>query len=131
LTPPHELPWGGLRCFAVDPDWLPDRDRREHGLGLEREWRDEKKHITMYRLPSGQEIEVYAPSNRSRKGKYCYYNGPVIGITVDDIEAAREELSAQGAEFVDPIDGLEDGSVRWTHFWAPDGQFYSLHQFDE
>lgn len=20
LTPPHEPPWGGLRCFAVDPD---------------------------------------------------------------------------------------------------------------
>lgn len=20
LTPPHEPPWGGLRCFAIDPD---------------------------------------------------------------------------------------------------------------
>ena len=84
----------------------------------------------MYRLASGQELEVYAASNRSRKEKYRYYNGPVIGLTVDDIEAAREELEAQGAKLVDTIDGLEDGSVRWTHFWASDGQFYSLHQFE-
>lgn len=103
----------------------------EKTLGLAREWRDETKQITMYRFPSGQEIEVYASSNRSRKEKYRYYNGPVIGLTVDDIKAAREELTAKGADFVDPIDGLENRSVQWTHFWGPDGQFYSLHQFDE
>ena len=112
-------------------DYEATCDFLENTLGLEMKWRDEKKNITMFRLASGQEFEVYAPSNRSRKTKYRYYNGPVIGLTVDDIEVAREELIARGAEFVDPIDGLEDESVRWTHFWAPDGQFYSLHQFDE
>jgi predicted enzyme related to lactoylglutathione lyase len=105
-------------------------DFLENVLGLEREWQDEQKQITMYRLESGQEIEVFAASNRSRKEKYRYYNGPVIGLTVDNIETAREELEVQGAEFVDPIDELEGGSVRWTHFWTPDGQFYSLHQFE-
>ena len=112
-------------------DYQATCDFLENVLGLKRQWRNDKQQITMYRFPSGQEFEVYAASNRSRQEIYRYYNGPVIGLTVDDIEAARQELEAQGAEFVDQIDGLEDGSVRWTHFWAPDGQFYSLHQFDE
>ena len=98
------------------------------GLGLEQEWRDDSKEITMFRFPSGQSIEVYGPSNRTRKAKYQYFNGPVIGIEVDDIEAAREELMAKGVEFVSEIEGLDDGSVKWTYFWGLDGQFYSLHQ---
>ncbi len=103
----------------------------EEVLGLKRMWRDKRRESTMYLFPSGQEIEVYAPSNRTRKAKYRYYNGPVIGITVDDIEKAREELIQKGAEFIDPVDSLKDGSVKWTHFWGPDGQFYSLQQFAE
>jgi predicted enzyme related to lactoylglutathione lyase len=112
-------------------DYAATCDFFENMLGLELEWRNEEKQITMYRLPSGQEFEVYAPSNRTRNPKYCNYNGPVIGLTVDDITLAREELTAKGAEFVDAIEGVEDGSIRWTHFWGPDGQFYCLHQFDE
>lgn len=112
-------------------DYAATCDFLENVLGLERRWRDDTKNITMYRLESGQEFEIYAPSNRSRKEKYQYYNGPVIGLTVDDIETARKDLTDQGAVFVDSIDGLEDGSARWSHFWGPDGQFYSLHQFSD
>lgn len=103
----------------------------ESTLGLEREWRNEEKQITMYRFPSGQEFEVFAPANRTQNPKYCHYNGPVIGLTVDDIALTREELTKKEATFVDPIEGLSDGSVKWTHFWGPDGQFYSLQQYDE
>lgn len=112
-------------------DYEATCDFFENMLGLELEWRNDAKQITMYRFPSGQEFEVYAPSNRTRNPIYCHYNGPVIGLTVDDIALAREELTAKGAEFVDAIEGVEDGSIKWTHFWGPDGQFYSLHQFDE
>jgi len=97
-------------------------------LGLELEWIDDKKEITKLRFPNGQSIEVFGPSNRTRKGKYRYFNGPLIGIEVDDIMAARQELLAKGMSFVSEIEGLEDGSARWTYFWGPDGQFYSLHQ---
>jgi len=55
----------------------------------------------------------------------------VIGLTVDDIALTREELTKKEAQYVDPIEGLSDGSVKWTHFWGPDGQFYSLQQYDE
>ncbi|MGH2452772.1 MAG: VOC family protein [bacterium] len=100
----------------------------EHDLGLNRASADDTKEITMYRLLSGQSIEVYGPSNRTRNAKYQHFNGPVIGLEGDDIMAARAELLAKGAVFVSEIEELEDRSVRWTYFWGLDGQFYSLHQ---
>lgn len=112
-------------------DYEATCDFFENMLGLKLKWRDEEKQIAMYQFPSGQEFEVYAPSNRTRNPLYCFYNGPVIGLTVDDIVTAREELTAKGARFVDPIESLEDGTVKWSHFWGPDGQFYCLQQFDD
>jgi hypothetical protein len=85
----------------------------------------------MYQFPSGQEFEVYAPANRTRDPKFCFYNGPVIGRTVEVITTAREELIAKGAQFDDSIEGLEDGTVQWIHFCGPDGQSYCLQQNDK
>lgn len=100
-------------------------------LGLEFEWTDVTREITMFRFPSGQSIEIFGPSNRTRKAKYQHFNGPVIGIEVDDIVAARDELMSKGVEFISEIEGLEDGSVKWTYFWGLDGQFYSMHQHND
>ena len=102
----------------------------EDDLGLELDWTDEAKEITMFRFPSGNTIEVYGPSDRTREAKYQHFNGPVIGLEIDDIAAARDELVAKGVEFVSEIDGLDDGSIKWTYFWGLDGQFYSLHQHE-
>lgn len=100
-------------------------------LGLKLEWTDDKKETAMFRLPSGRTIEVYGPSNRTRKTKYQHFNGPVLGLEVDDIVAAREELQAKGVAFVSEIEALDDGSIKWTYFWGLDGQFYSLHQHED
>jgi len=100
----------------------------EHDLGLELEQADDQREIAMFRLPSGQSIEVYGPSNRTRKPIYQYFNGPVIGLEVEDILASRKELEVKGAVFVTDIEELDDGSVKWAYFWGPDGQFYSLHE---
>lgn len=112
-------------------DYEATCDFLENALDLEREWTDEIKEITMFRFPSGREIEIYGPSNRTRKAKYQHFNGPVIGIEVDDIVAARDELEDKGARFVSDIDGSDDGSVKWAYFWGLDGQFYSLHEYRE
>ena len=78
----------------------------EYPLSLELAWRDRKDQVAMYRFPSGQEFEVYAPANRTRDPRYCFYDGPVIGLTVNDLENARdrEELATKGARFVDAIE---------------------------
>src|SRR3990172_6406999 len=96
----------------------------QHDLWLKLDSADDNREITMFRFPSGQSIEVFGPSNRTRKEKYKHFNGPVIGLEVDNIVAARDELLSKGAEFVSEIAGLEDGSVKWVYFWGLDGQFY-------
>ena len=58
-------------------------------LGLSLEYRDEAKAIVHFRFLSGQLLEVYGPSNRQRKEKYRWFNGPALGFEVEAFEAAR------------------------------------------
>lgn len=97
-------------------------------LGLNQEWSDSEKGVTFFRFPSGQEVEVYSPTNRSRKEKYNYFKGPVLGIEVDDLAQAREELMTQGFEFISEMESTEDGHVSWAYFIGPDGYLYSLQE---
>ena len=46
-----------------------------------------------------------------------------IGFLVDDLDAARAELEAAGA---DPDNPAENADHRYLHFTAPDGQLYEL-----
>jgi hypothetical protein len=45
---------------------------------------------------------------------------------VDDLNAARAELIAEGIEFLGPTG--EGGGSRWAHFKGPDGNTYELKQ---
>lgn len=107
-------------------DYEATRKFLAEDLGLELEWHDEGRDIAVFAFPSGQRLEIYGPSNRTRDEIFRLFNGPVIGIQVRDIVAARAELEAKGSEFVTDVKGTKDGSVSWVYFWGPDGQFYSL-----
>jgi catechol 2,3-dioxygenase-like lactoylglutathione lyase family enzyme len=97
-------------------------------LGLSQEWLNHEKGITFFRFPSGQEVEVYSPANRLRKGKYNYFKGPVLGIEVENLRQACEEIAVQGFELISAIETTADGQVSWVYFVGPDGYLYSLHQ---
>ena len=97
-------------------------------LGLNQEWTNTDKGITFFRFPSGQEVEVYSSTSRLRKEKYKYFKGPVLGIEVENIVQSREEMIAQGFEFITEIESTDDGHVSWTYFIGPDGYLYSLHE---
>ena len=97
-------------------------------LGLNREWSDDEKGVTFFQFPSGQEVEVYSSTNRPRKEKYKHFKGPVLGIEVEDIAQAREEMMAEGFEFITEVESTEDGHVSWAYFIGPDGYLYSLHE---
>lgn len=107
-----------------------DGTRRFWGelLGLKREWVNDAKGVTFFRFPNGQEVEVYSAMNRFRKAKYQKFLGPVLGIEVEDIAGAREELEAHGFEFTTEVESTEDGMVSWAYFVGPDGHLYSLHE---
>ena len=97
-------------------------------LGLNQEWTDNDKNITFYRFPSGQEVEVYSSTNRPRKEKYKLFKGPVLGIEVENIGQARDEMISQGFDFITGVESTEDGHVSWAYFMGPDGYLYSLHE---
>jgi hypothetical protein len=97
-------------------------------MGLTQEWTNPDRGITFFRFPSGQEVEIYSPANRLRKEKYNYFKGPVLGIEVENILQAREEMIAQGFEFISDVESTDDGQVSWAYFIGPDGYLYSLHE---
>lgn len=77
--------------------------------------------FAVFELPNGDLFEVFGAGSRMNE----FMAHPVAGFLVDDIEAARAELEAQGIEFLEPIQGDTD-DYRWSHFRAPDGFVYEL-----
>ena len=85
--------------------------------------------LTAFRLPRGGKLEVLGPSHEHGHGDHTghqrFTTGPVPGLLVDDVVAARAELEAAGIELLGPL--LGDPKVNaWQHFRAPDGNVYSL-----
>ena len=94
------------------------------GLGLSLVHRDEMKELAHFRFRSGQLLEVYGPGNRRRKEKYRWFNGPVLGFEVDDIQLARQEMLARGARFITEIESWEN--ERWSLFLGPQEKLFEI-----
>lgn len=78
--------------------------------------------FAVYRLPSGDTVEVFGPGS-----KYNSYfdTGPVAGFLVEDVDEARADLEAAGVEFIGPVQRSDDGGS-WSHLRGPDGYIYEL-----
>jgi hypothetical protein len=77
--------------------------------------------FAIFDLPNGDRLEVFGP----QQSYNMFMTHPVAGFLVDDIEAARAEMEAQGIEFLGPIQSDTD-NYKWSHFRAPDGFVYEL-----
>ncbi len=95
-------------------------------LGLSLEHRDEAKAIVHFRFPSGQLLEVYGPSNRQRKEKYRWFNGPALGFEVADVEAARQQMMARGVRFVSEVETW--GGDAWALFLGPEDKLFEIQR---
>lgn len=110
------LDWVGTRtdrfrettAFFEETLGLPVGVRREDFIRLD--------------LPDSSAVEVFGPSDRDHP---YFTTGPVVGFRVEDLEAARHDLTRHRVELLGPIGG-EAGSVRWQHFRAPDGNVYEI-----
>jgi predicted enzyme related to lactoylglutathione lyase len=85
----------------------------------------EEDDFVVFKLPDGSKVEVFGPSDQDH---LHFDTGPVAGFDVDDVEAAREQLEAGGAEFLGAIQQWEPTGEAWSHFRAPDGNVYELTQ---
>ena len=71
---------------------------------------------------NGDRIELFSRDSVEHE---LLDTGPVAGLWVDDLDAARDELTAAGVEHVTSLQSGPDGH-RWFYFKAPDGNYYEL-----
>lgn len=88
-------------------------------LGLEHE-RTEGE-MAVFKARNGDTVEVFGPGDTDHRH---FTTGPVVGFEVDDIEAARGEIEAAGAELIGSVG--RGGGLAWAHFRGPGGFVYEL-----
>lgn len=71
---------------------------------------------TWFRLGTDAELHVYADTDPDHA---FFTTGPVVGLRVDDVHAARAALEADGLEMLTDVERGE--SAAWCHFRALDG----------
>jgi catechol 2,3-dioxygenase-like lactoylglutathione lyase family enzyme len=111
----------GTRTEAFDETTAFFRDILGLSLGYE------EPGFAMFNLPAADRdyVEVFSAGRTDLATSYT--TGPVVGLLVDDIGEAREELAVAGVELIDEIQSPEsmDG-YRWFHFRGPDGNVYAI-----
>jgi len=84
------------------------------------------------KLPSGDRdfLEVFGVGAKGMEFEDEHYvTGPVIGFVVEDLDAARAELSDAGIELAGDLTWPSSmPGYGWFHFRAPDGNLYAMVQ---
>jgi catechol 2,3-dioxygenase-like lactoylglutathione lyase family enzyme len=114
--------WLGTRTAQFDEMSSFFRDL----LGLEVV--EEEPGFSMYRLPGADHdyVEVFGSDDEETAHMTT---GPVVGLVVDDIEAARSELEAAGIELIGPtVWSQRVPGYGWILFRGPDGNVYGMLQ---
>ncbi|MEJ7802296.1 MAG: VOC family protein [Candidatus Limnocylindria bacterium] len=71
---------------------------------------------TWFRLGTDAELHVYADADPDHA---FFTTGPVVGLRVDDVDATRARLEADGLEILTEIERTD--AAAWCHFRGPDG----------
>jgi hypothetical protein len=90
-------------------------------LGLQ--VKHEESNFLVADTKNGDRFEVFG--QLKERPAWQFDQSPVmVGFLVDDIEAARATLEADGVELLGPLRG--DDSMKWQHFRAPNGASFEL-----
>ena len=109
-TGPSGIGFIGFRTDRFEEMVALFRDRI--GLAVIRE----APGATWFRLGSDAQLHVYADTDADHA---FFTTGPVVGLHVDDVDATRAELEADGLEMLTAVERTDTGA--WCHFRAPDG----------
>jgi catechol 2,3-dioxygenase-like lactoylglutathione lyase family enzyme len=80
----------------------------------------EEPGFALWSLGNGDIVELYAQG-----GKPDFGSAPVVGFHVADLDAARRDIEAAGAEIVGGY-GPNEAGYQTIHFRAPDGNVYEI-----
>ncbi|HEU4919853.1 MAG TPA: VOC family protein [Candidatus Limnocylindrales bacterium] len=81
----------------------------------------ERPGATWFRASDGAQVHVYGPTDEDHE---FFGRGPVVGLVVDDFDAARAAMVAAGIEFIG--EPQRDGESAWNHYRGPDGNVYEI-----
>ena len=114
----------GISWVGVKTDRFAEcRKFFEQTLGLDPTL--EQEDFVVYRRLSGDTIEIFGPGAQSSEPDQFGRNQIVVGLLVDDIEAARREVEAAGARLLGDVVRMPSGYA-WQHFVGPDGNTWEL-----
>ncbi len=88
-------------------------------MGLEKTRRE--RDVVGFAFPDGAEMEVWRPEDVFHS---FFGAGPLVGLRIDDVEAACAAMEAAGVEFLGPVQRSEGAA--WSHFRGPDGNVYKI-----
>lgn len=71
---------------------------------------------TWFRLGTDAALHVYAETDADHA---FFTTGPVVGLRVEDVDATRAALEADGIEILTEVERTD--AAAWCHFRAPDG----------
>src|ERR687885_819657 len=119
---PRPEPGGDMDLNVQSIAWLGVRTERYtetvdffgRVLGLRQE--EHAPGIAVFKLPSGDTIEVFEPDEPDHAH---FTTGPVAGFLVSDVEEARAALEGEGVELLGPVG--RGAGMAWLHFRGPDG----------
>ena len=81
---------------------------------------------SMFGMPNGSIIDLFAPEAASGMCPWGLNDGVVFGFRVDDIEQAQA-LEADGCELLGDVNFIEQLNHR-RYFRGPDGRVYGINQ---
>ena len=79
---------------------------------------------------SGALLELYSGGVAKTAPKTADQQSIILGLRVDDLDAAIAELSAKGVQFL-PEDSGEEGGERWAHFYDNEGNRLGVKEVPE
>jgi Glyoxalase/Bleomycin resistance protein/Dioxygenase superfamily len=74
-----------------------------------------------FRAADGSQVHVYGPANEDHE---FFDRGPVVGLVVEDFDAARRAMVEAGIRFIG--EPQRDGESAWNHYRGPDGNVYEI-----
>jgi catechol 2,3-dioxygenase-like lactoylglutathione lyase family enzyme len=81
----------------------------------------ERAGATWFALADGTQVHVYDEADED----HAFFGaGPVVGLVVDDFDAARARMVAAGIAFIG--EPQRDGGTAWNHYRAADGNVYEI-----
>jgi predicted enzyme related to lactoylglutathione lyase len=84
----------------------------------------EEPTTTELSTAAGDRVQVFAPGDPYFEFFRRTSAGPVALFEVDDLDEARRELVAAGADVIGANE--RDSDWEWLHFRAPDGNLFAL-----